>query len=458
MDKEEIGLILENQRKFFATGKTLDLNYRLENLRKLHSLIIQHKQEIKDSMWKDFHKPECEVISSELNFVLQELSLAIRKLRKWASPTRVKTPLVHIIAKSYVRPYPYGQVLVFSPWNFPFQLAMVPAMSALAAGNCVTLKVSQQAPCTGDVIEKILGNFPKELITIVKGDHSLSEYLLDYKFDYIFFTGSPDVGKFVMAKAAVNLIPVSLELGGKNPCVVAADAKLEYAVKRIAWGKFYNAGQTCVCPDYLLIDKKIKDRFLDLMNREIIRFYGEDPEKSADFPRVINSQKAVRLASLMKTGKIVSGGKTNPETCYVSPTVITDIKPSDPIMQEEIFGPVLPVIEYENIEEVYEIIERNHKPLAVYFFTRNMKLANEFLARTRSGSSAINDTIIQFANPYLSFGGVGYSGMGRYHGIKSFETFSNMRSVMVKSNLVDFFLRYPPYNKIKERTLELLMR
>ena len=458
MEKEEIGLILESQRKFFATGKTLDINYRLDNLRKLRSLIIQNKQEIKDSMWKDFHKPECEVISSELNFVIKELNLAISNLRKWAAPKRVKTPLVHIIAKSYVCPQPYGQVLVFSPWNFPFQLAMVPAMSALAAGNCVTLKVSQQAHFTGDVIEKILGNFPKDLITIVNGDHSLSEYLLDYKFDYIFFTGSPDVGKYVMGKASVNLIPVSLELGGKNPCVVAADARLDYAVKRIAWGKFYNAGQTCVCPDYLLIDRKIKDRFLDLMNREIIRFYGDDPEQSVDFPRVINSSKAVRLASLMKTGKIVTGGKTNAESCYVSPTVITDIKLSDPIMQEEIFGPVLPVIEYENIEEVYEIIERNPRPLAVYFFSRNMNLAHEFLARTRSGTSAINDTVIQFANPYLPFGGVGYSGMGRYHGRKSFETFSNMRSLMVKSNLIDFFVRYPPYNKLKERILELLMR
>jgi aldehyde dehydrogenase (NAD+) len=328
----------------------------------------------------------------------------------------------------------------------------------MAAGNCIILKVSQQAPNTAVVIEKIISNFDNELITVINGDHNISEYLLDYKFDYIFFTGSSKIGKYVMEKAARNLIPVSLELGGKSPCVVAADAKLDFAVKRIAWGKFYNAGQTCVCPDYVLIDRKIKDRFLDLMTKEIRAFYGDDPEQSEDLPHVINPSRAARMASLMASGKIVTGGKTSPETCYVAPTVIKDIRPEDPIMQEEVFGPVLPVIEYENINEVYGIIERNPKPLAAYIFTRSRKLAWEFLAKTRSGSSAINDTVIQFASPYLPFGGVGNSGMGRYHGRKTFETFSNMRSVMVKSNLIDIFLRYPPYNKFKEKVFELLMR
>jgi aldehyde dehydrogenase (NAD+) len=458
MEKEEIRLILESQRKFFTTGKTLDVNYRLENLKKLKKLIIQHEQDIKDALWKDFHKPECEVISSELNFVLAELNLAIRKVRRWARPKRVRTPLIHVIARSYIAPQPYGQVLILSPWNFPFQLALVPVLGAIAAGNCVVMKVSQQAPNTGDVIEKIINHFDKDLIVVINGDHSISEYLLDYNFDYIFFTGSSKIGKYVMTKAAANLTPISLELGGKSPCVVASDARLDFAVKRIAWGKFYNAGQVCVSPDYVLIDKKIKDRFLDLITKEIRSFYGDDPEQSIDFPHVISSANTVRLASLMKTGKIVTGGKSNPETCYVAPTVIKDVKPGDPIMQEEIFGPVLPVVDYENFDEVYKIIDQNPNPLAVYIFTRNKKLAREFLAKTRSGSSAINDTIIQFATPYLPFGGVGNSGMGRYHGKKSFETFSNMRAVMVKSNLVDFFLRYPPYNKLKENAFKWLMR
>jgi len=458
MEKEEIRLILEKQRRFFTTGKTLDIRFRLENLKKLKSLIIKHEQEIKDALWQDFHKPECEVISSEIQFVLKELNLTIRKLRGWTKPKRVRTPIVHFIAKSYISPQPYGQVLVLSPWNFPFQLSVLPAMSALAAGNCVVLKVSQRVPAITKVIEKILSNFPGDLITVINGDHSISEYLLDYKFDNIFFTGSSKVGRQVMGKAALNVTPVSLELGGKNPCVVAADARLDFAVKRIAWGKFYNAGQTCVAPDYVLIDRKIRDRFLDLITKEIRMFYGDNPEQCDDFPRVIDEKSASRLASLMTTGHIVTGGKVDPKTRYVAPTIIKDIKIDDPIMKEEIFGPVLPVIDFENLEEVYEIIERNPKPLAIYMFTRNKKNAHEFLAKIRCGSAAINDTVVQFASPYLPFGGVGPSGIGRYHGKKSFETFSNMRAVMVKSNLIDLFLRYPPYTRLKENAFKWFMR
>jgi aldehyde dehydrogenase (NAD+) len=458
MEKEKIDLILENQRKFFATGRTNDIDFRLDTLKKLRTLIIQHDQDIKDALWKDFHKPECEVISSEIQFVLKEMNLVIRNLRSWAKPKRVRTPIVHLIARSLIIPQPYGQVLVLSPWNFPFQLAMIPAMSALAAGNCVVLKASQQVPEIAAVMQKIISHFPDELIAMIQGDHSISEHLLNYKFDYIFFTGSHQIGRYVGGKAAENLTPFSLELGGKSPCVVAADARLDFAVKRIAWGKFYNAGQTCVCPDYLLIDKKIKERFLELITKEIRSFYGENPEHSPDFPRVINAASAARLASLMKTGQIVTGGITDPESRYVAPTIIKDINPDDPIMQEEIFGPVLPVIDFENFEEIYGIIERNPKPLAAYIFTQNIKGAHKFLERVRSGSAAINDTVIQFASPYLPFGGVGRSGTGRYHGKKSFETFSNMRSIMVKSNLIDLFLRYPPYNKLKEKAFKLFMR
>jgi aldehyde dehydrogenase (NAD+) len=259
MEKEDIRLIISTQQEFFATGKTFDTGYRLAILKKLRSLIIMHEQEIVDALWKDFHKPECEVISSEIQFVLKELNLTIRKLRNWAKPKRVRTPIVHFIAQSFISPQPYGQVLVLSPWNFPFQLAMVPAMSALAAGNCVVLKASQQVPEIAAVMQKIISHFPDELIAMIQGDHSISEHLLNYKFDYIFFTGSHKIGRYVGGKAVENLIPFSLELGGKSPCVVAADARLDFAVKRIAWGKFYNAGQTCVCPDYVLIDKKIKE-------------------------------------------------------------------------------------------------------------------------------------------------------------------------------------------------------
>jgi aldehyde dehydrogenase (NAD+) len=458
MEKEEIGLIIDAQRKFFATGKTFDINYRIEILKKLRSLIIANEKEIVDSLWKDFHKPEFEVIGTETRFVVKELNLAIRKLRKWSRPKRVRTPIVHFLSHSFVAPQPYGQVLVLSPWNFPFQLAFLPLVGAIAAGNCVIMKVSRQAPNIITVMEKILDNFPRELVAMTNGDHSISEYLLEQRFDYIFFTGSCRVGKYVMQKAAENLIPVSLELGGKNPCVVAADARLDYAARRIAWGKFINGGQTCVSPDYLLIDKRVKDQFLNLISDEIIKFYGDDPERSDHFARVISSENVQRLAGLMKNGKIVAGGFTDEASKYVAPTIIKDVKSGDPIMQEEIFGPVLPVIEFEDFDEIYNIIEQNPKPLATYIFTRNKKLVHDFLRKTRSGNASVNETVMQIASPYLPYGGVGSSGMGRYHGKSSFDTFSNRRSVLVKSNLLDIWLRYPPYSKLKTLLVSFLMR
>jgi aldehyde dehydrogenase (NAD+) len=458
MEKHEIQLILDNQRNFFAAGKTLSINYRLEVLKKLRSLVIEHEAEIKKALWNDFHKPEFEVIATETRFVIKDMNLAIRKLKKWTRKKRVRTPILHFIAHSFITPQPYGQVLILSPWNFPLQLSFMPLIGALAAGNCVVLKASRQVPNTTSVMEKIIGNFPSELIAMINGDHAVSEYLLNYNFDYIFFTGSCKTGKYVMEKASKNLTPLTLELGGKNPCVVAADAKLGYAAKRIVWGKFMNAGQTCICPDYLIIDKTIKEKFLDLLTMEVRSFYGEDARKSNHFARIINQENVNRLSSLMRTGQLICGGEYDPADCFVAPTIIKDVAPDDPIMQQEVFGPVLPVIDFENFEDVYGIIDRNPKPLATYIFTRNNNLAGKFLQKTQSGSAGINDTVIQIASPYLPYGGVGCSGLGRYHGKKSFETFSNMRSVIVKSNLLDINLRYPPYNKIKEKLITLLMR
>ena len=457
MEKEEISLILDKQRKFFSTGKTLDISYRLETLKKLHSLIIQYEKEIKEALWKDFHKPGFEVIATETRFIIKEINHIIRKLRRWAKPKKVRTPIIHFIARSYITSQPYGQVFVLSPWNYPIQLSFLPVVGALAAGNCVVLKVSRHVPHITAVMEKILGNFPGELITMINGDHNISEYLLNQKFDYIFFTGSCKVGKYVMQKASENLIPVSLELGGKNPCVVAADAKLDFAAKRIVWGKFMNAGQTCICSDYILVDKKVKDRLLELMTDKLKLYYGENPAESNDYARIINPENTRRLSALLETGEIIAGGKVDLEMRYIAPTVIKNVKPDDPIMQKEIFGPILPVIDFENFDEVYKIIERNPKPLAAYIFTRDKKLARDFLSKTRSGTAAINETVLQIASPYLPYGGVGFSGIGKYHGRKSFETFSNIRSVLVKSNLIDFFLRYPPYSSFKEKVLSWLM-
>lgn len=458
MDKEELELILENQRKFFASGVTHDLNYRLGNLKKLRSLILSHEDDLKNALQKDFRKPYFEVLGTESRFTVAEINLMISNLKKWSARRRVRTGLANMPARSYILPQPYGQVLILAPWNYPFQLSMIPAMSALAAGNCVVLKVSQKVPNTLEVISKIISHFPKELIVLVRGEHSLSDFLLNFPFDYIFFTGSPAVGKKVMTKAAENLTPITLELGGKNPCVVAGDAKLGYAAKRIASGKFINAGQTCIAPDYLLVDNNVNDRFLELLIREIRAFYGENPAVSEDYCRMINSEKAARMESFFKNGNIIAGGIVNPEECYVAPTIITGVKPEDPVMQEEIFGPVLPVITYNDFSEVYSVINRNPKSLAAYIFTTSKKRAEEFLAGTQSGSAAVNDTVMQVASPHLPFGGIGPSGMGRYHGIKSFETFSNMRSVLEKSNLTDIPVRYPPYTAFKEKMLRLLMR
>jgi aldehyde dehydrogenase (NAD+) len=458
MEKDEIGLIIDAQRKFFATGKTFDIKYRIEILKKLRSLVIINEKEIVNTLWQDLHKPEFEVIATESRLVIKEINLAIRNLRNWSRPRRVYTPIVHFISHSFVAPQPYGQVLILSPWNFPFMLAFMPLVGAIAAGNCVILKVSRQVPNIIKVMEKILSHFPQELVAMTNGDHSISEYLLEQKFDYIFFTGSCRVGKYVMQKAAENLIPVSLELGGKNPCVIAADARLDFAAKRIAWGKFLNSGQTCVSPDYVLVDKKVKDRFLELICREIKSFYGDNPENSDDFARVINSENVQRLSELMKCGQIVTGGITDAGSRYVAPTIIKDVKVGDPIMKEEIFGPVLPVIDFENFEDVYSIIEQNPKPLSTYIFTRNNKLVREFMRRTRSGNAAINEAVLQIASPYLPYGGVGSSGMGRYHGKSSFDTFSNLRSVLVKSNLFDIPVRYPPYSRLKAKILSLLIR
>jgi aldehyde dehydrogenase (NAD+) len=308
------------------------------------------------------------------------------------------------------------------------------------------------------VMEKIISHFPPELLVMINGNHDVSDFLLSQKFDYIFFTGSCKTGKYVMGKAAENLIPVSLELGGKNPCVVAADAKLDFAAKRIAWGKFLNAGQTCICPDYLLIDKKVKEEFLNLLVSEIRSFYGENPKESDHFTRIINPANVERLAALMAKTDIIYGGKSDPESCYVSPTIVHHVRTEDPIMQEEIFGPILPVIEFDNINEVYAIIEKNPNPLAAYIFTRSKRLSREFLLKTKSGSAGVNETVMQIASPYLPYGGIGVSGLGRYHGRKSFETFSNMRSVLVKSNFLDIFLRYPPYTPFKEKVVGWLMK
>lgn len=455
---EEIDLILEKQRAFFASGKTLSVEYRLDVLKKIRRTIIQYEPEVIRAMSDDFRKPEFEVIATETRFVMQELNLMIRKMRRWAKPRNVRTPFVHFISRSRVMPQPHGQVLVISPWNYPFHLAILPVISALAAGNCVILKPSRKVHNTAMVMKKILEELPSELVTVLHGDHTETDYILNYRFDYIFFTGSTEVGKHVMTKAAANLTPVSLELGGKNPCLVTADANLDLAARRITWGKFINAGQTCIAPDYLLADRKIRDRLVSLIKENIARFYGSDTRQSPDLARIIKSDKVTKLASLLRGADIVTGGETDPEHRYISPTVVINVKPEDPLMQDEIFGPILPVIDFDDINEAYQIMELYPKPLSAYIFSGSKRTIHQFLSRTQSGNAAVNETIMQIASPFLPFGGAGPSGIGRYHGKKSFETFSNMRSVLFKSNLLDIPLRYPPYNRFKIKAVKFFLR
>jgi len=459
MEKEQIPNIINAQKEFFNTGKTKEVNFRLTNLKKLKQLILTYQNRLNEALWADLHKPEFEAYTGEIGFVLQEINIQIRGIRKWSKPKRVRSPLLHFISSSFIYPEPYGSVLIFSPWNFPFQLAFTPLVGAMSAGNCIMLKPSQHTPNTSSVMEEIIGqNFNSEYIAFFKGGRDINHALLEEKYDYIFFTGSSRVGKTIMETASRNLTPVSLELGGKNPCIVHADAPIKMAAKRFTWGKFFNAGQSCIAPDYLLIHKEIKDQFLDQVIKNIQRFYGDDPKLSHDFLRIVNRSNTERLQEMMATGRILTGGNVSLEENYIAPTIIDNILPDDPIMQNEVFGPVLPVLSYSNIDEAIDIITRKPKPLTFYLFTTNRALQKKLLKQISFGCASLNETVKHYINPNLPFGGVGESGMGRYHGKKSFETFTNYKSVLRKTTLFDFPIRYPPYTNRKLSLIKRLIR
>ena len=459
MEKEQIPNIINAQKEFFNTGKTKEVNFRLTNLKKLKQLILTCQNRLNEALWADLHKPKFEAYAGEVGFVLQEINIQIRGIRKWSKPKRVRSPLLHFISSSFIYPEPYGRVLIFSPWNFPFQLAFTPLVGAMSAGNCIMLKPSQHTPNTSSVMEEIIGqNFNSDYIAFFRGGRDINHALLEEKYDYIFFTGSPRVGKTIMETASRNLTPVSLELGGKNPCIVHADAPIKMAAKRFTWGKFFNAGQSCIAPDYLLIHKEIKDQFLDQVIQNIQRFYGDDPKLSNDFLRIVNRSNTERLQEMMASGRILTGGNVSLEENYIAPTIIDNVLPDDPIMQNEVFGPVLPVLSYSNIDEAIDIITRKPKPLTFYLFTTNRALQKRLLKQISFGCASLNETVKHYINPNLPFGGVGESGMGRYHGKKSFETFTNYKSVLRKTTLFDFPIRYPPYTNRKLSLIKRLIR
>ncbi|MCF6179208.1 MAG: aldehyde dehydrogenase [Geopsychrobacter sp.] len=454
----EISAVLQEQRQFFASGKTRELAFRREMLLRLQRLINRNEQAIFAALHQDLKKPACEAYATEVGMVRAELSHALKKLGTWARPRRVRTPLAQFPASSYLYQDPYGVALIVAPWNYPFNLALAPLIGAVAAGNCVVLKPSELASATSTLLARLLGEaFPEHYLAVIEGGIEVNQALLEESFDKIFFTGSVGVGRLVMAAAARNLTPVTLELGGKSPCIVERDANLDLAARRIVWGKFLNAGQTCVAPDYILVHEEIKDDLVRRMVQQIAQFYGADPAQSPDYPRIVNRRHFDRLQALLQKGQIVTGGTAVREDLYLAPTLIEAVDWQDPLMQEEIFGPILPVISFATLDEALQIVEGQPRPLALYLFSNNRKVQRRIMAEVSFGGGCINDTILHLANPNLPFGGVGTSGMGSYHGQASFTAFSHQKSVLKKALWLDIPLRYAPYAG-KLKWLKLFLR
>lgn len=438
--------LLHQQREFFQTGKTRSIDFRLIQLKTLKQAIAEYEIAINDALQADLHKPVVETYLAEITVVKKEIDYAIKHLKNWVKPRKAAIPIEQLPSTGKIFPEPLGVVLIISAWNYPLQLALAPLVGAIAAGNCTIIKPSEIAARTANLLTKMLQKyFDSAYIAVVEGGVETSQQILAEKFDLIFFTGSTNIGKIVMAAAAQHLTPVVLELGGKSPCIVDTDINLEYAAKRIAWGKFINAGQSCVASDYLLVAETVKQQLIEEIQKCTAKFYGTNPADSLDYGRIIDRKQFDRLVALLADGKIVFGGETDAESRYIAPTVIELASLDVPAMQLEIFGPILPVVTYQDISEAIAIVNQRPKPLALYLFSRNRNLQRRVLAETSSGSVCINDTVVQFAVPTLPFGGVGGSGMGKYHGKASFDTFSHYKSVLYRSLAIEINLRYPPY-------------
>ncbi len=441
------GKLINQQRQFFATNQTQSIAFRIEKLKLLKQAILENESAIETALKADLGKPNFEAYATEVGVCLEEIKYTIKHIKSWTKPKTVATPFVHLPASAKIYAEPLGVVLIIAPWNYPFQLIISPLIGAIAAGNCAILKPSELASHTSHLLAEILPNyFDPSFVAVVEGDKEVTQQLLEEKFDHIFFTGSTQIGKIVMSAAAEHLTPVTLELGGKTPCIVEADTHLEYTARRIVWGKFINAGQTCVAPDYLLVNRKIKTELLEHIKQCIRDFYGATPSTSPDYARIINQHHFNRLCQLLNSGEIIIGGDTNATDRYIAPTVIDRVDWNAAVMQEEIFGPILPVLEYTNLSEAIAQVNARPKPLALYFFSNNQQHQQRVLQETSSGGVCINDTIVHVAFPTLPFGGVGDSGIGRYHGKASFDRFSHQKSVLNRSFLMDLKLRYPPYS------------
>ncbi|SEG42434.1 aldehyde dehydrogenase [Flavobacterium urumqiense] len=435
-----------------------NIAHRKEALIKLLDVIITHENEIIEALYSDFRKPAFEAVLTETNYVISDLKDTIKNLNKWAKPKRVFPSILNFPSTDYIYKEPYGKILIIAPWNYPFQLALCPLISAVAAGNQVVLKPSELTPKTSEIITKIITKtFLVNHVEVMEGGVEVSQKLLSQRWDYIFFTGSVPVGKIVAKAAAENLTPVTLELGGKNPCIIDNTANLKLAAKRIVWGKFINAGQTCIAPDYILIQKDMKNHFMEFMKLEIIKAYGENPKLSPDYARIINEKNWLRLANMIEEKKVFFGGHTNIEECYIAPTLVDETGVDSLIMQDEIFGPLLPILSYENDAEINTIISKYEKPLSLYVFTEDKKFAQKIIKKYSFGGGCINDTVVHFSNKRLPFGGVGHSGIGAYHGRLSFDTFSHKKAIVKKANWLDLPMRYAPY-KDKLKSIQKLLK
>jgi aldehyde dehydrogenase (NAD+) len=452
---ESINNIVQKQREYFLSSETKSIDFRLKQLKKLKHAVEKYSDDIYDALWKDLHKCKEEAFLTEISIVLNEINNHIKNLKKWAKPKKVKTPVYLMPSKSFVMYEPYGVTLIIAPWNYPFQLMFAPLIGAISSGCCAVMKPSPYSQYTSEVMQKIIDEtFDKEYITMIQGHRDVNQALLAQKFDLIFYTGSPDMGRVVMEAASKNLTPVVLELGGKSPCIVDKDCNLEFAARRIVWGKTINAGQTCVAPDYLMVHRDVKDELLQKMIYYVKKFYGEDQQQSHCYCRIISDKAYQRLTSYLNEGEILYGGNCDAEERYIQFTLLDlgqqptgNSQPTLNVMKQEIFGPILPVIEFDNINKVSDFISNRPKPLALYYFG-NDKNAFDLLNKTTSGGVCINDTILHVANEHLPFGGVGESGMGKYHSQESFMAFSNKRAVLKSSNKIDFAMKYPPYEKI----------
>ena len=456
--KKDIETLVKNCSAFFETNITKDYNFRLKQLKKLETILCKNEKEILNALYSDLHKTNFEGYFSELGIVKEELKFTLRHLKKWMKPVRVPTPLAHFKSTSRILYEPFGTVLIMSPWNYPVNLTLAPLVGAIAAGNCAAVKPSNYSPATSAVLDKLISdNFPAEYISVITGGREENTSLLEQRFDYIFFTGGTTVGKLVMQAAAKYVTPVTLELGGKSPCIVEESANLKIAARRIVFGKYLNAGQTCVAPDYLLLQNSVKDKFVEELRSAVKEAFPTETYRDMHLPHIVNEKHFERLMNLMKGEKIILGGTGDSRRRFIEPTILDGITFDSKIMQEEIFGPILPVLTFDSIDYTVKEIKKRERPLALYLFTKNKNIEKKVLSEISFGGGCINDTIVHLATNHLPFGGVGFSGMGKYHGMESFKVFSNAKSILKKAYFPDISVRYHPYSESKLKLIRSLM-